>query len=137
MNDELIDVESLQGFLINTVPSFREECLANQSINNEGNFYLLLAGFRDHIARLFREEPRSEQFSQAISAVCTLIERGNDSVRDATVISIIDVIIRDDALRKTASNFGLAALSRVIDQQVATWAEFRRKHPELIRRKDE
>ena len=132
MNSELIGVESLQSFLVGAVPRFRMECHGSAD-----NVYMLLSEFRDHIARLFREEPQSEQFRKALSAVSTLLERGTDSVTDATVISIIDVIIRDDALRTAASDLGPRTLSREIAKQVANWEEFRRNHPELIKPKEE
>src|SRR6202043_1022188 len=46
----------------------------------------------------------------------TLLERGSESVRDATVIQVVDVIIEHDALRIAASKFG-PTLSATIDRQ--------------------
>lgn len=138
MTKKLLDVESLEEFLAEAAPSFRAYLSANpRSYASRDNFYLLLAEFRDYVTCLFNEDRSSKLFKTALEVVNTLLERGNESVRDATVISIIDVIIRDDSLRMAALNSQLPYLSTEIRQQVANWEEFRRQHPDLIRPKSE
>jgi hypothetical protein len=125
-----IDTDSLQEFLIEAVPSFREECLSNRAILGDvDSFYLLLADFRKHILRLFAEDRESDSFKSALSAIDALLRDGDQSVKDATVIQVIDLMIKDEGLRAAASASGLAFLSSSIESQVQAWQEFRQNRP--------
>jgi hypothetical protein len=123
-----IDVESLQDFLMDAAPSFRDDCLRGRLILGDvDNFYHLLMDFQRHLERLHAEDSQSEAFANVLKVVNELLERGTDSIRDATTIQIIDVIIKNEALRAAAAGSELAALSSAIDLQISNWDAFRRR----------
>ena len=128
MSSELIEVESLQQFRIDEVPSFREECLAKRALfGGADNFYLLLQDFQEHIRRLYKENTKSGSLSRAFKATSALLERGTDSVKDATTIQVIDMIIRDEDLRSAASRSEFPTLASAIARQVSAWEAWRQR----------
>lgn len=133
-----IDTESLQKFLLSEVPGFRNECLRGRlTLGSIDNFYHLLMDFQKHVGRLHAEDPHSEAFVNALRTIDKLLTHGTDSVRDAVTIQIIDVIIKDEALRTASAASQFPALVSAIDRQISNWAEFRRlRKAELTRERE-
>jgi hypothetical protein len=120
-----IGVEQLQEFLICNVPSFRDDCLANRALMAESdNFYHLLQDFNDHISRLYKATGSSDSLARALEATNVLLERGTPSVKDATVIQVIDMMMRDDALRTVVLKSGFGTLARTTADQVRNWEKW-------------
>jgi DNA-binding transcriptional regulator YiaG len=65
--------------------------------------------------------------ARALGATNALLERGTLSVKDATVIQVIDMMIRDDALRTVVLKSDFATLARTTADQVRNWEEWRQR----------
>ncbi|HEX4013965.1 MAG TPA: hypothetical protein VHX17_08770 [Candidatus Cybelea sp.] len=129
-----LDVADLEPFLLEVMPGFRDYwTLKPRTYSSAAHFYLLLADFRDYVRGLYQVDSYSEAFKRGLETINALLESPSESVRDATTISIVDVVINDDALRARVLEADLPTLTTEINQQVQNWADFRRRHPELMK----
>ena len=123
MNQTTITPEAPEDFLLESVPSFREDCKAGRKTWTDWNIYSLLFEFEKHLQRLQSERRELSGLLVGFAALNELLARGNKSVRDAAVIQVVDLLIRNDKLREPAMHSGFATLAGAIREQSKAWEE--------------
>jgi hypothetical protein len=132
---ERIDSDDVQQFLFASDDLFAARFASDPAaLEAADNFYLILMEYRKHLFDLFRRDRRSSEFAQSLRTTNRLLAIGTPSVKDATVIQIVDLIIRDDELMDHASAAGLETLSNSIQQRAAYWQEYKTKKFRRTRR---